>query len=72
VDQSVLVLLVAFQACQTDNVFLTRAGSLVGELIFSFNNLASASGLEGLFGVPGPLWTFILPGPFLMTVGTLI
>jgi hypothetical protein len=67
-----LVLLIAFQACQTDNIFLPVAGSLAGGLIFFFDNLASASGLGGLLGVPGPLGTFILPVPFLMTVGTLI
>jgi hypothetical protein len=69
---SVLVLLIAFQACQTNNVFIPGAGSPVGGLIFSFNDLSSASSLGGLLGVSGPLGTFILPVPFLMTVGTFI
>jgi hypothetical protein len=69
---SVLVLLIAFQACQTGNVFLPEAGPPKGGVIFSFNNLASASGLGGLSGVPDWLGTFILPVPFLMIVGTLI
>jgi hypothetical protein len=48
------------------------AGFPVGGLIFSFGDLASASSLWGLLGVPGPLGTFILLMPFLMTVGTVV
>jgi hypothetical protein len=70
--QSVLVLFIDFQACQPDNVLLPGAGSPEGGLIFPFDNLASASGLGVLLGVSGPLGTFSLPVPFLMTVDILI
>jgi hypothetical protein len=53
--QSVLVLLTAFQACQTNNVFIPGTGSRVGGLIFSFNNLASACSLGGPFGSLWPV-----------------
>jgi hypothetical protein len=47
--------LIAFQACQSNNVFLPGTGSPAHGLIFSLDNLASASGLRVLLGVPGPL-----------------
>jgi hypothetical protein len=50
--QSVLVLLIASQACQTISAFLSGTGSPAGGLIFSFNSLASASGPGDLLGVP--------------------
>jgi hypothetical protein len=53
-------------------MFLLVSGSPEDRLKFSFDNLASTSVLGGLLGVPGPLGKFILPVPFLMTVGTLI
>jgi hypothetical protein len=62
----------AFQACQSDIVFLPGADSPAGELIVSLDNLVSASCLGGHFGSLWPIGTFILPVPFLMTVGTLI
>jgi hypothetical protein len=69
---SVLVLLMAFQVCQIDNDFLLGAGLPVGGLIFSFNTWPLPLVWGGLLGVPDPLETFILPVPFLITVGTLI
>jgi hypothetical protein len=68
----VLVLLIAFLGCQTYIVFLPGAGFPTGGWILSLDNVASTSGLVGLLGVPGLLGIFILPVPFLMTVGTLI
>jgi hypothetical protein len=62
----------SFQACQYNNIFFPGAGSPAGGLIFSLDNLSSSSGLGDLLGVSGPLGTFILPLPFLTTVGTLI
>jgi hypothetical protein len=69
---SSLVLLIILKSGQPEDVFLPGATSVLGRPILSFNNLASASGLEDLLGVPGPLGTFIFPVSFLTTVGTLV
>jgi hypothetical protein len=68
---SVLVPLIAIQACQTDKILLPGSGSPAGGNLH-FDNLASASGQGGLLGILGPFGTFILSMSFLKTVGTLV
>jgi hypothetical protein len=69
---SALVFLIVLQSHQPDDVLLPGASLSADRLILSLDNLASASVLGVLLGVPGPLGTFILPVPFLTIVGTLI
>jgi hypothetical protein len=69
--QSVLFLLMAFQGASLV-MFFPEAGFPTYGLTLSLNNSAFAPGLGGLLGVPGPLGTFILPVPFLTTVGSFI